>query len=72
MSRSYKKHPIVTCAKDKNGKKFANKKVRNIEEIGNNNNYKRHYCSWNICDYKEFLKHSDLLKLDEWWKSLGK
>ena len=53
MSRSYRKFPLVKCAYDKCGKKFANKKVRNYKgELGNNSNYKKLYNSWNIVDYK--------------------
>lgn len=62
MSRSYKKHPVVTCAKNKNGKKEASKKIRNTEEISNGNNYKKHFCSWNICDYKSYVKKDEIEK----------
>ena len=68
MSKSHKKHPVVTCGKNKDGKKMANKKVRNTENIGNNGNYKKHFCSWNICDYKCWVNKIK----EEWWKVFGK
>ena len=64
MSRSYKKHPVVTDRNNKWAKKDANKKVRNTEDISNGNNYKKHYCSWNICDYKFWIN-----KFDEFWNN---
>lgn len=67
MSRSRKKTPIATCAKNKKGKKEASKKIRKIDDIGNGNNYKKHYNSWNICDYKCWIKN-----VKEWWKELCK
>ncbi len=52
MSRSRKKHPVACDKTNKWAKRDANKKVRNTEDIGNGNNYKKYYNSWNICDYK--------------------
>ena len=66
MSRSYKKHPVVTCAKNKKGKKEANKKVRKTDDIGNNSNYKKCFNSWDICDYKEWIVN----KISEWQKKM--
>lgn len=69
MSRSYKKFP---CVKDSgNSKKFAkrsaNKRVRQTNEIQSGKQYKKVYCSWNICDWKqvetlrEYLKFADYM-----------
>lgn len=63
MSRSRKKHPVACDKTLKWAKKDANKKVRNTEEISNGSNYKKHYNSWDICDFKFWV--SD--KLREYW-----
>jgi len=70
MSRSRKKTPIWTDSVVKGAKKFANKKVRKLkeDELGNGNNYKKHFESWDIHDYKELL----FGKIEEWWKKIGK
>ena len=55
MSRSFKKHPWVTdhhVKSSKESKKFANKAVRNKEDLPNGKAYKKVYESWDICDYK--------------------
>ena len=59
MSRSFKKHPVVTDKTYKWAKKDANKKVRKLENLGNGNEYKKHYCSWDICDYKFWVNLKD-------------
>ncbi|MGN0587182.1 MAG: hypothetical protein ACI4JF_07845 [Oscillospiraceae bacterium] len=54
MSRSYKK---VLVAKDKNspyGKRQAVKSVRRGENIACGGQYKKLYCSYNICDHRIF------------------
>ena len=54
MSRSYKKHPIITDHSvkiTKWKKRLANKKVRNTKDIPKNKGYKKIYDSWDICDY---------------------
>ena len=53
MSRSRKKFPIVKCENScKVGKKFANRRVRRYKDfIPNGKDYKKLYCSWDICDY---------------------
>lgn len=53
MSRSKRKYPIVKCEKScKTGKRFANRRVRRYKGfISNGKDYKRLYCSWDICDY---------------------
>ena len=52
MSRSYKKHPVIACAKNPTGKREANKKVRRSKSITKGKSYRKLYCSYNICDYK--------------------
>ena len=53
MSRSYKKYPIVKDSCDKAMKRFANKKVRHIEELPKKGNaYKKCFESYDICDWK--------------------
>ena len=52
MSRSYKRNPVISYAKNPMGKKEANKKVRNSKEISDGKWYKKLYCSYNICDCK--------------------
>lgn len=51
MSRSYKKHPRVKDPANKYEKRFANKKVRNSDNIPPRGGYKKVYCSWLISDY---------------------
>jgi len=57
MSRSYKKHPWVTDHHVKSTserKKFANKKVRNTEDLPNRGAFKKIFQTYDICDYKFF------------------
>ena len=54
MSRSYKKCPYCTdgsAGTTKEKKKFANKKVRNTENVPSGNAYKKVFESWDIHDY---------------------
>lgn len=55
MSKSYKKTPIgKDCGYHKKGKKFANRRVRALNEnelCSRGSLYKRYYESWNIVDY---------------------
>ncbi len=54
MSRSYKKNPYVTDGSPgvtKERKKFANKKVRNTQELPNNSAYKKVAESYDIHDW---------------------
>lgn len=55
MSRSYRA-PVYTEGygnKDKKKRKRkASRAVRAEENVGNGNEYKKHSCSWDICDFK--------------------
>ncbi len=54
MSRSYKRCPVYTDGNPgttKESKKFANKKVRNTEDMPNGGAYKKVYESYDIHDY---------------------
>ena len=64
MSRSRKKFPIVKCEDScKQGKKFANKKVRRFKGfIPNGKSYKKLYCSWDICDYYFSVSEKDIIR----------
>lgn len=66
MSRSYKKSPYVTACKHKQGKRLANKRVRNTAWLSNGKGYKKVYESWDICDYK--CRYNP--KGEEWWSPL--
>ena len=53
MSRSYKKTPRSGDKKDKFFKTYANRKIRrDKKEPLNNGNYKKAFCSYNICDWE--------------------
>lgn len=59
MSRSYKKTPGF---KDRNPwfKNYANRRIRRTSrEFANGGSYKKHTCSWEICEYK-WLFYSDV------------
>ena len=64
MSRSYKKTPRCGDTKDKFYKKYANKRFRK-DKFNNlqHKTYKKHSCSWNICDYETVG-----LTFEEYWK----
>lgn len=79
MSRSYKHTPVWKFDKSKDGKRRANKKVRqslqtNMEAAltGKSNLYRRLYETWDICDFRFFGKprraESLLLLEGEAWK----
>lgn len=77
MSRSYHKHPVATDGSPKTtqeSKKFANKKVRNTEDIPNGGAYKKVSESWEIHDYKSYWpweeakKHWESSKDDAYFK----
>lgn len=79
MSRSYKKHPWVTdhnANTTQEKKKFANKKVRNTEDLPNGSAYKKVSESYDICDWKHFQSKEEMLeeyeknKDDPWFQKL--
>lgn len=56
MSRSYKhrKSSVIHFKEnnDKEHKRNAVIAVRNATDVPNGSQYKKFYCSWNICDYR--------------------
>lgn len=52
MSRSYKKTPRAGDKKQRMYKKAANRRIRRQQALIQNNSYKKHYCSYDICDYE--------------------
>ena len=66
MSDSRKKHKVITCGKNSFLKKYANKKLRKNEKIANFSNYKRHFNSWDICDYKFYVTEAEMKKESIW------
>lgn len=55
MSRSYRKPWITNQGRSKwKAKRAASQAVRKVslEELGSGCNYKKHYCSWDITDYR--------------------
>lgn len=55
MSRSYRKPCVKESGGTKKGKIAANRHIRRslkCRDIGQGNNYKKYYCSWDITDYK--------------------
>ncbi len=60
MSRSFKKNPV--CKEWNHHKKWmkrqANKKVRRTHELsGKSNIYRKAYESWDICDFRFFIRN---------------
>lgn len=55
MSRSRKKHPYYQLLKNKHVKKAYNRKIRmeNVD-VGNNMEYKKHFESYEVCDWHCF------------------
>ena len=50
MSKSYRKKPFYK-AHCSDGKKLANERVRNAEDIPNGNGYKKVFSSYDVIDY---------------------
>ena len=75
MSRSRKKHPVVSdYSRSKNGtkldKRLASKQVRNHDGfIPDGCHYKLFYNSWNIHDYKWYMSVSEEYKKHPEYKS---
>lgn len=69
MSRSYKKTPITTDhgRSTSISKRWANKKVRNTEDVQNGGSFKKAFCSYDICDWK-FGEYS----WEETWEEINK
>jgi len=69
MSRSYKKNPgwAGKSRWAKIDKRFANKSVRNTEEVPNGKGYRKIYDSYNIRDYnfRYFSKKDAIDKLSD-------
>lgn len=64
MSRSYKKTPRSGDTKDKFYKNYANRKLRrNKFHNLQHSNYKKNFCSYDICDY-EIVGET----FEEWWE----
>lgn len=51
MARSRRKNPGF-CDKTKGMKKFANKVVRHTKDVPNGKAYKKLFCSYDICDWR--------------------
>lgn len=73
MSHSYKKTPYCGDKKGKDKKRFANKAVRTYlkrhpHNLLKNNEYKKYYCSWNICDYYWIIPWQEFYNK---WKDFG-
>lgn len=71
MSRSYKKHPYSgrNC---KDMKRFANQKVRHLEDIPNGKAYRKMFPTWDICEYGSILTLEEYIHryrnpLRRWW-----
>ncbi len=65
MSRSYKKHPVVTdskCRTTKASKKLANRRFRHSTiELYQGSSYKKYNESYNINDYKWWSTERDAI-----------
>lgn len=59
MSHSFKKHPYVTCGKDRQMKKMFNRKIRHSRDENPYRDYRKRNESWDICDFK---RHTDVPK----------
>lgn len=60
MSNSRKKRPYIKIGKNGYLKKFARRKLRKTENVGNFANYKRHFDSWDICDGRWYVTKDDI------------
>jgi len=70
MSRSRKKHPVVSDYSRNTTrffKRIASKTVRKYKgNIPNGSHYKKLYCSWNIFDYKSFVYNNEEPYIDRY------
>jgi len=65
MSRSYKKAICSDQGNASHAKRQANKRVRQSDEVGNGRSYKKHSCSWDICDHKYLSEYEQNQHKDE-------
>lgn len=72
MSRSYKKNAIIKDKNCKKAKKSANKKVRNTNNLSNGSNYKKAFCSYDICDYKinPTISFSEYIEIEKQYRDI--
>jgi hypothetical protein len=80
MARSFKKTP-GWCDRSPWWKRYANKRIRQLHrrggEISDGGRYKRHTCSWHICDARYLYWSERRIREttvgywygDEWWES---
>ena len=75
MSRSYRHTPIIkdNGSRKKWAKRQANKKIRRFKyPIANGNAYRKHYCSYDICDWAHRWTKEDAIRRyhysgSRWW-----
>lgn len=70
MSRSYRKPCCKDCKSGKKAKQAANRKLRRtgvIFDMGQNCNYKKYYCQWDIYDFKSLIMFQ---KGNSYWNEL--
>ena len=66
MSDSRKKHKVIKIGKNGYLKKYARRLLRKNNEVTNFSNYKRHFDSWDICDYKFYVTEAEMKKESIW------
>lgn len=52
MSRSYKKFTVSKDQNSKFGKRMASRAIRREKSVQSGGDFRKYYCSWNICDYR--------------------
>jgi hypothetical protein len=57
MSRSYKKAFYSDQGDASHSKRQASKRIRHAKDVGDGRSYKKHYCSWDICDHKHLSEY---------------
>ena len=70
MSRSYKKHPVIKYAGNKDYKKLFNRRLRRtagIDDIPNGNAYKKMNESWEINDICSRCDWPQYRDIDWYW-----
>ena len=72
MSRSYKKTPYSGDRKDKGLKRYANKRLRKIDDIAilQGKRYRKYSETWDICDYYDITPFKAFYqwRLKNWYK----